>query len=214
MIACRTLVFDMDGLLVDSEPLWFDVTRRLARERGGDWPPALAQACVGRGIAHTLVTLHETYGIAIDVERDATLVVAAFLDRVGELTLKAGGAELLAVARARGVPCALASSSARPLVDATLGRFAMRDCFDAVVSGDDVARRKPAPDIFLAAARLLAADAAGCVVLEDSLAGVQGARAAGMRVIAVPEHEPDRFAGAADAVVRDLHEAGALLTFP
>jgi HAD superfamily hydrolase (TIGR01509 family) len=214
VIACRALVFDMDGLMVDSEPLWFDVERRFARQRGGDWTEELAHACVGRGIANTLRTMRDDLGLPIDLEQDAAAVVAAFVARVGELALKSGCEELLEDARGRGVPCALASSSARRLVNATLDRFAMQRRFDAVVSGDDVARVKPAPDIFLEAARLLAVDAADCVVLEDSMAGVEGARAAGMRVIAVPEHDPSRFAAAADAVVRDLHEAKRLLAWP
>ena len=127
--------------------------------------------------------------------------------------MKIGCEELLDVARERGVPCALASSSAKVLVEATLARFALGDRFGAVVTGDCVTRPKPAPDVFLEAARRLRTDVAGCVVLEDSLAGVKGARAAGMRVIAVPEREPERFVGVADAVVRDLHEARDLLEF-
>jgi beta-phosphoglucomutase-like phosphatase (HAD superfamily) len=105
----------------------------------------------------------------------------------------------------------VASSSAKPLVEATLARFGLRDRFAAVVTGSCVARPKPAPDIFLEAARRLGASPEACVVLEDSVAGVMAARAAGMRAIAVPEHDAQRFAGLADAVVADLHEARAML---
>jgi HAD superfamily hydrolase (TIGR01509 family) len=105
----------------------------------------------------------------------------------------------------------VASSSARRLVLATLGRFGLIERFDAIVSGDSVARPKPAPDIFLLAASRLGVGPSECVVLEDSLAGVEAARAAGMRVVAVPERIDERFAALADAVVTDLHEAQTLL---
>jgi HAD superfamily hydrolase (TIGR01509 family) len=211
VIACRALVFDMDGLMVDSEPLWFQVERDFARSRGGDWSEELAHACVGTGIAHTLRSMEEAFGFAVDIERDAQTIVSAFVERVGELSLKRGCGELLDDAHARAVPCAVASSSARRLVEATLSRFGLHERFRAVVTGSCVARPKPAPDIFLEAARRLGAAAEQCVALEDSLAGVLAARAAGMRAIAVPERAPERFAGMADAIVADLHQAREIL---
>jgi HAD superfamily hydrolase (TIGR01509 family) len=211
---CGALVFDMDGLMVDSEPLWFAVEREFVRARGGPrdgWTLELWTGCIGQGMANVLRVMHEAFGFAVDLERDAAEIVESFVARVAELTLKPGCEELVAAARARDLPRAVASSSARRLVEATLGRFAMRGRFDAVVTGDCVARPKPAPDIFLEAAARLGVEPAACVVLEDSLAGVQAARAAGMGVIAVPEHAPERFSGLADAVVADLHAARALL---
>jgi beta-phosphoglucomutase-like phosphatase (HAD superfamily) len=210
-IACRALVFDMDGLMVDSEPLWFRVERDFARARGGDWTEELAHACVGTGIAHTLRSMEQAFGFAADLERDADAIVSAFVDRVGELSLKGGCGELLDEARSRDIPCAVASSSAWRLVEATLARFGLRQRFRAVVTGSCVARPKPAPDIFLEAARRLGSMPGDCVALEDSLAGVVAARAAGMRAIAVPERAPERFAGMADAVVADLHQAREIL---
>jgi sugar-phosphatase len=213
VLGCRALIFDMDGLMVDSEPLWFRMEREFARARGGDWPEALANACVGQGIARTLQTMQETFGFAVDLERDSATIVDMFLARLGELHLKSGLEDLLAAAQNHRIACAVASSSARRLVEATLARFGLRARFDAVVSGDCVACPKPAPDVFLEAARRLGAAPEACVVLEDSLAGVKGARAAGMRVIAVPEREPERFAALADAVVSDLHAARRIVEF-
>jgi sugar-phosphatase len=214
MIPCRALLFDMDGLMVDSEPLWFDVGRAFARARGGEWTEDRAHACVGRGLANTLRVMHETLGIPVHLEADAAAMVDLFLSRVSELELKPGFADLLDAARSAGIPRALASSSARRLVEATLARFGVRDRFDAVVSGDCVAHPKPAPDIFLEAARRLSVPPARCVVLEDSLAGIRAARAAGMRVIAVPEHPgTDEMRALADAVVSDLGAARARLSF-
>ncbi|MDP8999410.1 MAG: HAD-IA family hydrolase, partial [Myxococcota bacterium] len=114
-------------------------------------------------------------------------------------------------ARGRALPCAVASSSSRFLVEATLARFGLLELFDAVVTGDCVTRPKPAPDIFLEAAARLNTSPVECVVLEDSLAGVRAARAASMTVIAVPEAGLERFVDLADAVVSDLHAARALL---
>jgi HAD superfamily hydrolase (TIGR01509 family) len=214
VIRVGALLFDMDGLMVDSEPLWFEVEREFAAGRGGEWTHDLARACIGQGLANTLRVMERTFGFAVDLERDAEAIVEMFVSRVRELTLKTGFEELLGEARVRGVPRALASSSARRLVDATLARFGVRESFDAVVTGDCVARPKPAPDIFLEAARRLGVAPGACVVLEDSLAGVRAARAAGMQVVAVPESPPTpEMTATAHAVVDDLHAARALLAF-
>ncbi len=213
MIPCRALLFDMDGLMVDSEPLWFEVEREFAAARGGVWTEEMATACIGQGLANTIRVMHASFGFPVDVARDSAVIVEMFRGRVGELTLKPGFDALLREARSFGVPSALASSSARRLVDATLARFGVREQFDAVVTGDCVAHPKPAPDIFLEAARRLGVTPDGCVVLEDSLAGVRAARAAAMHVIAVPEGTaPPEMTALADAVVSDLHAARALLS--
>jgi beta-phosphoglucomutase-like phosphatase (HAD superfamily) len=111
---------------------------------------------------------------------------------------------------ARGVvPLAAASSSARRLVHGVLEGLSLAPYFDAIVTGDDVVHPKPAPDIFLEAARRLGVEPSGCVVLEDSLAGATAGHAAAMAVIAVPEHETPGIERVATHVVRDLHEARA-----
>jgi mannitol-1-/sugar-/sorbitol-6-/2-deoxyglucose-6-phosphatase len=207
VIACRALLFDMDGLMVDSEPLWFDVERAFARERGGEWTAELARGCTGQGMTKTLAVMREQFGFPIDAARDTAIIVDTFIGRIRELALKPGFIELFQESEALGIPRALASSSPRRLVEATARRFELRERFDAVVSGDDVAHPKPRPDIFLEAARLLGVPPADCVVLEDSMAGARAGRAAGMRVIAVPESHGDAFLSMADAVVSDLHEA-------
>lgn len=203
---------DMDGLLVDSEPLWFRVETELARDRGGDWTAAHAAECVGRGIANTLETMRVALGLDIDVHRDAVELVERVIARVSELAPKPGARELVADALAAGVPMALASSSPLRLIDAVIDALDLRRSLQAVVSGEAVTHPKPAPDIFLLAASRLGCDATRCVVLEDSVAGVLAGRAAGAMVIAVPEAPPPpgRYA-AAHAVVSDLFEARRLL---
>jgi beta-phosphoglucomutase-like phosphatase (HAD superfamily) len=201
----------MDGLMVDSEPLWFDVERDFARSRGGEWTEELAARCRGQGLPKTLRVLHETYGLPVDMERDMGEIIGRFIAGVPKLALKRGCRELVDEASGK-LPIAVASSSAKRLVEAVLARFDLGPRFDAIVTGEQVTRPKPAPDIFLAAAARLGVEAQACVVLEDSLAGVKAGRAAGMRVIAVPEFGDAGFREVADAVVGDLVEARALLS--
>ena len=211
MIPARALLFDMDGLMVDSEPLWFKVQGDFVRSRGGRWTREEADQCTGRGLANALRVMGRQPGVAIDVERDMTAILDSFQGRVAELELKTGCLDLLALARERSIPRALASSSAKRL--SRCGPRALRSCRSVRGHrlGEAVTRAKPAPDIFLTAAERLGVAPSACVVLEDSLAGVEAGKAAGMRVVAVPEHPDDRFAAMADAVVADLNEARELL---
>jgi HAD superfamily hydrolase (TIGR01509 family) len=208
----RALLWDMDGLLVDSEPLWFLVERDFARRRGGDFTEENARENKGKGMRHTVRYMHELFGFPVDVERDVDELVSDFIARVDELPLKPGAAELLE--RTRGqYGLALASSSHRRLVYETLDRFDLRSVFSVIVTGEDAARPKPAPDPFLRAAELLGVPIGECVVLEDSLPGVTAGRAAGAVVVAVPEPplEGRPFAELADVVVNDLFEAARWL---
>jgi HAD superfamily hydrolase (TIGR01509 family) len=211
VLACQALLFDMDGLMVDSEPVWFELQSEFVRDRGGIWTRELALRCIGGGLPNALRVIHEVFGFAVDPEADTAWMMDAFVARADRLSLKAGCAEILEGARARGLPRAVASSSTRRLVETALRRFDLLPYFGAVVTGECVTRAKPAPDIFLEAARRLGIPPAGCVVLEDSLAGVRAARAAGMQVIAVPEHTDAAFEQQATAVVADLHAARELL---
>jgi HAD superfamily hydrolase (TIGR01509 family) len=200
------LVLDMDGLLVDSEPLWHEVEQSVARAHGGSWTAELSRECIGTGLKKTARLMRERLGLGLSEDEAVGELGQAFVERVAELELKPGAAELLGAARGR-VPLALASSSSSAIIEAVLGHFELLSLFDAVVSGLAVARAKPAPDIFLRAAELLGLSAARCVALEDSLAGVTSAKAAGMIVIAVPEHDGRPFGVLADYVVGDLHQA-------
>lgn len=212
--APAAVVLDMDGLMVDSEPLWFEVERAFAADRGGVWTLAHGLAATGRGLPTTLAMMHEAFGLPLDIERDTAVIQGAFIDRVGELALKPGCLELLSAAAA--LPLAVASSSPLRLIRAVLDRFALTDRFQVIVSGESVAHPKPAPDIFLRTAALLGVDPARCAVLEDSLAGVTAGHAAGMFVIAVPEGPPEGrgFEAVASVIVRDLFEARRALEAP
>lgn len=196
--------------MIDSEPLWWRVEHALARAHGVGWSDELARSCVGTGLANVIRTM-QSEGLALDVTSGVRMLVEGFVARIDELELKPGCAELVDAGKARGLRLAVASSSTASLIDAVLARFDLAPRFDVVVSGDRVARAKPAPDIFLLAAERLGVTAGDAVVLEDSLAGVRAAVAAGNPVIAVPEHDAWAFEALTPHVVRDLHEARALL---
>jgi beta-phosphoglucomutase-like phosphatase (HAD superfamily) len=202
------LVLDMDGLMVDSEPLWFEVEQDFARRHGGAWTAAHAHRCVGRGLAAVIVSMGETLGVEVDVARDTAWLVSAFIERVQSLSLKPGCLALLESARG-ALPIAVASSSPLRLIEAVLRRFDLEPRFDAVISGESVAAPKPAPDIFLHTARRIGIAPERCAVFEDSIAGATAGRAAGMFVIAVPEGSPEGrgFEAVADVIVADLFEA-------
>ncbi len=208
------ILFDMDGLLVDSEPLWAAVEADFARARGAVFTAAHAADCVGRGLASTLSYMSETFGFPVDLAHDAEDITRRFLARAGDLSLMPGAAALLDEAARRSAAVALGTSSSRRIVTDVLQAVGLPARFPVVVTRDDVANAKPAPDIFAACARGLGIPASRCVVLEDSVAGATAGHAAGTRVIAVPTFaQADAFAGVADAVVSDLEEARRLL-FP
>ena len=212
--APAALVLDMDGLMVDSEPLWFEVERDFAIARGGDWTSAQAHAAVGQGLATTLRMMHEASGFPVEVARDTVAIQDAFVARVGTLALKPGCLELLD--DAAGLPLSVASSSPMRLIRAVLERFAITARFRVIVSGESVAHPKPAPDIFLRTAADLGVDPARCAVLEDSLAGATAGHAASMFVIAVPEgpSEGRGFEAVSSVIVKDLFEARRALQVP
>jgi beta-phosphoglucomutase-like phosphatase (HAD superfamily) len=206
VITARALLFDMDGLMVDSEPLWFEVERDFARAHGGDWTLELAASGIGKGLDHTLQTMHRTFGLPLDRAAHEAEIVDRFLAGANTIAIKPGCREFLAAGRGV-VPMAAASSSVRRLVHGVLEGLGLAPSFDAIVSGDDVVKPKPAPDIFLEAARRLGVEPGDCVVLEDSLAGTTAAHAAGMAVIAVPERPTPGIERVATKIVADLHEA-------
>ncbi len=201
----------MDGLMIDSEPLWWRVEKQLANLHEKTWPDELARTCVGKGLPNVIVTMQREIDLELEVETGVRWLVASFIERIAELQLHKGCLDLMAAADKAAVPMAVASSSTRALIDAVLARFDIETRFHAIVSGDAVVNSKPAPDIFLRAAAMLEMAPADCLVFEDSLAGVKAANAAGIPVIAVPEFAAERFADLTPHVVQDLVEARTLV---
>src|ERR1700730_3795100 len=110
----------MDGLMVDSEPLWFEVQSEFVRARGGKWTAELADECIGGGLTNALHVMGEAFGFAVDATQDAQAMIDAFIARVGDLALKPGCEELVDAARGRALPCAVAPASTHRLGAGTL----------------------------------------------------------------------------------------------
>lgn len=188
MSAPAAVLFDMDGLLVDTEPVWTVAEVELCTSLGVEFTPAMKAAIVGTSMTTAVPTLLRLVG-APDGPEDVARTIDWLLGRMVELfgaTPRAlpGVTDLLDALAAADVPVALVSSSYRVLVDAVLAHgFGP---FHVTLAGDEVSRTKPHPEPYLTAAAQLGVDPAACVVLEDSPAGVRAAEAAGCAVVAVP----------------------------
>ncbi len=197
------VIFDLDGVLIQTEEIWDEVRERFIRERGGRYDDAAQRAMMGMSSLEWSRYIHEELGVPDPPTDISAEVVRRMEARYRErLPLLPGAAE--AVERlADRWPLGLASSSNRPLIDAVLELSGLARFFTATVSSEEVARGKPAPDVYLEAARRLRADPAACVAIEDSHSGIRSAVAAGMRVIAIPNpsYPPDEEALAASTLV-------------
>lgn len=183
----RALIFDMDGLLVDSEPLAAKAMTDFLTRFGQSPRPEIAARLLGRRLPEAIAIVRDAYGLAADLEELTRMYGAMRLAALrGNLRPMAGAREILAFGREAGLRLALATSGMREHVDVSLAESGLEGLFDAEVTGDQVQRGKPAPDLFLLAAQQLGVSPAVCVVLEDAPLGVEAAKAAGMRVIAVP----------------------------
>jgi HAD superfamily hydrolase (TIGR01509 family) len=184
----EAVVFDMDGLLIDSEGLVREGMQRAAATLGVDLPEALCAAMVGLPFPECKAMMQDHFGPGFAMERflaeERREIEALFLEGVA---LKDGVRELLAHLDDLGLPRAVATSSGRAAVDSNLGQHGLLASFDAIVAREDVTRHKPFPDPYLKAAELLGVAPAACLALEDSHNGVRAAHAAGMMTIMVPD---------------------------
>jgi HAD superfamily hydrolase (TIGR01509 family) len=204
----EAVVFDMDGMLIDSEQVWDDVRENLARERGGRWSDRAQRDMMGMSSPEWSAYMHDVVGLPESPEEINREVVAQMLERYADGPPWLPGA-LEAVRRvAAELPLGLASSSNRELIDAVLAAGGIEPLFRATVSSEEVARGKPAPDVYLEAARRLGVEPARCVAVEDSHSGIRSAKAAGMRCVAVPNrhYPPGDAVVEADAVASGLDE--------
>ena len=183
------VLFDMDGVLIDSEPLWTVAEIELARTLGGEWGDDIKAAVIGTRLDVAVHTVLRWYG-APDGPDDVANAMQFLLDRRVELfhvelPLMPGALEVIDGVRALGVPTALVSSSYRVLMDAALDVLGGHR-FDVTLAGDEVAHGKPSPEPYLRCCELLGVSASRCVIVEDAMSGVHSGEAAGATVVAVP----------------------------
>ncbi len=181
----------MDGVLMDSEQLWNQSKQEVVRETGGHWREDAPHAMMGMSSPEWSRYMHDELG----VDLDADAINRAVVDRMEQLyrehlPLLPGAVDVVRTLHRRW-PLALASSANREIIDFALDAAGLAGDFRATISSEEVERGKPAPDVYLEAARRLDVDASRCVAIEDSSNGIRSADAAGMAVIAMPnQHYP------------------------
>ena len=201
----EAVVFDLDGVLLDSEEIWDRAREELARERGGRWHDRAQRDMMGMSSTEWSRYMADVIGLPEPPEEINREVVRRLTELYREeLPAIAGAREAVERLAARW-PLGLASSSNRELIDLALELLGVEHLFTATVSSEEVARGKPAPDVYLEAARRLGVDPTTAAAVEDSHNGILSAKAAGMRVIAIPNAHfpPDEDAVAAADVVLD-----------
>ena len=182
----EAVVFDLDGLLLDTEELWDEARREIAEERGGRWRPDAQRAMMGMSSPEWSRYMHDVIGVPDSPDQIADEVVERMAELYRrELPLIDGAIEAVRRIGSRW-PLAIASSSNRPLIDLFLELTGTQDLFEATVSSEEVAGGKPAPDVYLEAASRLGVAPETCAAIEDSENGIRSAVAAGMHVVAIP----------------------------
>jgi HAD superfamily hydrolase (TIGR01509 family) len=185
----EAVVFDMDGVLVDSEPVWERVRRAFTAAQGGRWADDAQDRMMGMSTAEWSAYMNEDFGIPLPPATIAERVIAAMKREYQvHLPLLPGAVEAVFALSGRW-PLAVASSAPKSLIESVLDASGMRPAFRAAVSSEEVPRGKPAPDVYLEAAARLGTPAASCAAIEDSTNGLRSAFAAGCTVVAVPRPE-------------------------
>ncbi|WP_063056782.1 HAD family hydrolase [Nocardia salmonicida] len=206
------VVFDMDGVLIDSEPIWEQVRHDYVVLKGGRWQPDSQKKMMGMNTLEWSSYLADDLGVAEPADKVAADVIDLMADRYAHhVPLLPGAVE--AVQRCAGSwKLGLASSSPATVIDLVLAKSGLLDLFTTVLSTEEVGRGKPAPDVYLTVAQRLGVDPKDCTAVEDSTNGLLSAHGAGMRLIAAPRPEfpprPDVLA-LADAVIGDLDQLTA-----
>jgi HAD superfamily hydrolase (TIGR01509 family) len=203
------VVFDLDGVIVDSEHVWDEVREELARERGGRWHERAQADMMGMSAPEWSRYMHDVIGLTESPKEIDELVVGRLLARYAEALPLIDGAVEAVRRLAETFRLALASSSNRPVIASVLANAGLAASFEVTVSSEEVARGKPAPDVFLEAARRLGVPPERCAAIEDSANGLRAAHAAGMRVVAIPNRRyppPDDALALADLVLNSIDE--------
>ncbi len=205
----EAVVFDLDGVIVDSEQVWDEVREEYVLETGGTYTASATRDMMGMSSVEWSRYMADELGVPGTPQEINDAIVARMLARYGEAPPLIDGAVAAVRMAAARWPLAVASSSNPELIEVVLRAAGLRELFPVAVSSQDVPRGKPAPDVYLEATRRLGVEPARCVAVEDSHNGIRSAKAAGLRVVAVPNPHfpPDEDAlAAADVVVRTVAE--------
>ena len=216
-MSIEAVVFDLDGVIVDSEQIWDEVRERYIREHGGRYDDEAQRAMMGMSSTEWSRYIHEALGVDKPPEQINADVVELMAARYREHLPLIPGAREGVERMACSFPCGLASSSNRRLIDLVLELAELAEFFRATVSSEEVPRGKPAPDVYVEAAQRLGVAPEACAAIEDSHAGIRSAKAAGMRVIAIPNphYPPDEDAlTTADGVLESITELAVNTVLP
>jgi HAD superfamily hydrolase (TIGR01509 family) len=215
MNSIRAVIFDLDGVLADSEPSWDEIDAQLLREYGADYHGEYHREVLGVSYRGSVQFFKKKFKISAPTEemmkRREKIAAEFFAKRID---LFPSAKRVLEELREMKMPLAVATSSvgasARPFLD----RHRITEFFDVIITGDEIERGKPEPDIYLHTAQKLAVPANECLVIEDSLSGIAAAKAAKMRVAAIPDRrfvDPREYEEEADYLLKDLSEIPALV---
>jgi HAD superfamily hydrolase (TIGR01509 family) len=207
--APAAVIFDLDGVLVDSETIWDEARRALVERSGRTWRHDAQRAMMGMSSVEWSCYMRDELGVPMPADAISAAVVASLEDRYRERLPLIPGAREAVMRLAGRWPLGLASSANRSIIELVLREAGLVDCFEATVSSEEVARGKPAPDVYLEAARRLGREPERCVAIEDSSNGLRSAAAAGMHLIAIPNRafapDPDALV-LADVVLESIDE--------
>jgi len=206
----RAVIFDLDGVLADSEPWWNQIDAQMLAEHGADYHGEYHRDVLGVSYPLAIEFYKKKFGISAPTEemmrRRGEIAAEFFADRVGIFPNSKRVLEQLRGMKLRlAVATSSVSASARPFLD----RHQLTRFFDVIITGDEIERGKPEPDIYLRTAKKLGVSADECLVIEDSLSGIAAAKAAHMRVAAIPDRrfvDPTAYEKAADCVLSELSE--------
>ena len=212
---CQAVIFDLDGVLADSEPWWNEIDAAFLSEHGVNYRGEFHREVLGTSYRVTLEFYKKAFGISASTEemmrRREEIALDFFANKIG---LFPAVTDVLHALRQLQLPLAVGTSSVRACAGPFLERHGLTQFFDVIVTGDEVEHGKPHPDIYLRAAGKLGVTPEACLVIEDALSGIAAAKAAKMRVAAIPDLRfVDRrdYAGKADYVLRNLSEVPALV---